>query len=243
MQKNSFLIYHEYREHLKLLTDEQRGQLLMALIDYSEEGEIPVLDGITQMAFSFIRSQMDRDNEKYESRVAANRENGKKGGRPKKPKGNGENPKNPSVFHKTESNPKNPIKSNDKDNVKEKDINTLCKADANALFERLWKAYPNKRGKGQVSDAKKRKIAEIGEEEMQRAMARYIEELKQEPWKKTQNGSTFFNSGYIDYLDENYEKPAVIAQKPTNNQFHNFEERDYNYDELENRLFERQMGG
>lgn len=215
----------------------------MALIDYSEEGEIPVLDGITQMAFSFIRSQMDRDNEKYESRVAANRENGKKGGRPKKPKGNGENPKNPSVFHKTESNPKNPIKSNDKDNVKEKDINTLCKADANALFERLWKAYPNKRGKGQVSDAKKRKIAEIGEEEMQRAMARYIEELKQEPWKKTQNGSTFFNSGYIDYLDENYEKPAVIAQKPTNNQFHNFEERDYNYDELENRLFERQMGG
>lgn len=125
-----------------------------------------------------------------------------------------------------------------------KDINkTMCKADANALFERLWKAYPNKRGKGQVSDAKKKKLAEIGEEKMQRAMARYIEELKQEPWKKTQNGSTFFNSGYIDYLDENYEKPAVIAQKPKNNQFHNFEERDYDYDELEKQLFERQIGG
>ncbi|MEN7441069.1 transcriptional regulator, partial [Anaerostipes caccae] len=113
----------------------------------------------------------------------------------------------------------------------------------NALFERLWKAYPNKRGKGQVSDAKKKKIAEIGEEEMQRAMARYIEELEQQTWKKTQNGSTFFNNGYIDYLDENYEKPAVIAQKPKNNQFHNFEERDYDYDELEKQLFERQIGG
>ena len=125
-----------------------------------------------------------------------------------------------------------------------KDINkTMCKADANALFERLWKAYPNKRGKGQVSDAKKKKIAEIGEEEMQRAMARYIEELEQQTWKKTQNGSTFFNKGYIDYLDENYEKPAVIAQKPKNNQFHNFEERDYDYDELEKQLFERQIGG
>lgn len=125
-----------------------------------------------------------------------------------------------------------------------KDINkTMCKADANALFERLWKAYPNKRGKGQVSDAKKKKIAEIGEEEMQRAMARYIEELEQQTWKKTQNGSTFFNSGYIDYLDENYEKPAVIAQKPKNNQFHNFEERDYDYDELEKQLFKRQIGG
>ena len=40
-QKSSFLIYHEYREPLKLLTDEQRGQLLMALIDYSESGVVP----------------------------------------------------------------------------------------------------------------------------------------------------------------------------------------------------------
>ena len=44
-QKSSFLIYHEYREPLKLLTDEQRGQLLMALIDYSESGVVPELDG------------------------------------------------------------------------------------------------------------------------------------------------------------------------------------------------------
>ena len=43
-QKSSFLIYHEYREPLKLLTDEQRGQLLMALIDYSESGVVPELD-------------------------------------------------------------------------------------------------------------------------------------------------------------------------------------------------------
>ena len=125
-----------------------------------------------------------------------------------------------------------------------KDINkTMCKADANALFERLWKAYPNKRGKGQVSDAKKRKIAEIGEEEMRRAMARYIEDLKQDDWRKPQNGSTFFNSGYVDYLDGNYEKPKAVVKKQTNNQFHNFEERDYDYDELEKQLFKRQIGG
>ena len=49
-QKSSFLIYHEYREPLKLLTDEQRGRLLMALIDYSESGVVPELDGISMMA-------------------------------------------------------------------------------------------------------------------------------------------------------------------------------------------------
>ena len=77
-QKSSFLIYHEYREPLKLLTDEQRGQLLMALIDYSESGVVPELDGISMMAFSFIQSQMDRDSKKYENRCSSNRENGKR---------------------------------------------------------------------------------------------------------------------------------------------------------------------
>ena len=47
--KSSFLIYHEYREALELLTDEQRGQLLMALIDYSEAGKLPKLDGVAMM--------------------------------------------------------------------------------------------------------------------------------------------------------------------------------------------------
>lgn len=34
----------------------------------------------------------------------------------------------------------------------------------NECFERLWKQYPNKRGKGQVSDAKKKVLYQIGEE-------------------------------------------------------------------------------
>ena len=124
-----------------------------------------------------------------------------------------------------------------KEGKKEKNINTMRNADANALFERLWKAYPNKRGKGQVSDAKKRKLAEIGEEHVLRAMTRYIEDLKQEDWRKPQNGSTFFNSGYVDYLDENYEKP-----KRSENVQHNFEQRDYDFDELEKKLLKKQLG-
>ena len=35
---------------------------------------------------------------------------------------------------------------------------------------------------------------------------RYKSELaKDADWRKPQNGSTFFNSGYVDYLDGNYE--------------------------------------
>ncbi|MCM1400335.1 MAG: DUF4373 domain-containing protein [Clostridium sp.] len=89
--------------------------------------------------------------------------------------------------------------------------NILCKAEALALFERLWQMYPNKKGKGQVSDAQKMKLLEIGFDEMSRAIKRYMEDLeKDKSWRKPQNGSTFFNSGYIDYLDKNYQ-PYVGA--------------------------------
>jgi predicted phage replisome organizer len=74
----------------------------------------------------------------------------------------------------------------------------------NELFERLWKLYPKKKGKGQISDAKKKAIYKIGYDEMKRAIDRYVNDLKKDSWRKAQNGSTFFNSGYIDYLDKNY---------------------------------------
>ena len=89
--------------------------------------------------------------------------------------------------------------------------NNTCKADALALFEQLWKMYPVKKGKGQVSDAKKMKLYEIGLDEMVRAIKRYLCELKKDGWRKPQNGSTFFNSGYVDYLDKNYEGAQADA--------------------------------
>lgn len=38
----------------------------------------------------------------------------------------------------------------------------------NECFERLWKQYPNKRGKGQVSNAKKKVLYQIGEDTYKR---------------------------------------------------------------------------
>lgn len=110
--------------------------------------------------------------------------------------------------------------SNSKSNSKS-NKNNMCKADTLApfeeLFDQLWKLYPNKKGKGQVSDAKKKKLFEIGFDEMSRAIKRYLEDLKKDAWRKPQNGSTFFNSGYVDYLDANYNSPSEkeSAEKKT----------------------------
>lgn len=79
------------------------------------------------------------------------------------------------------------------------------KADVDAFFESIWKLYPVKKGKGQVSDTKRKALFKIGYEAMEQAINRYLTELKKDAsWRKPQNGSTFFNSGYVDYLDTNY---------------------------------------
>jgi len=69
------------------------------------------------------------------------------------------------------------------------------------FFERVWSLYPSKSGKGKISDATKSKVFKLGDE-----FIRCIDRYKQskEEWKQWQNGSTFFNSGYVDYLDCNY---------------------------------------
>ncbi len=120
------------------------------------------------------------------------------------------------------------------------DKNTMCKAEALALFERLWILYPNKKGKGQVSDSAKLKLFQIGYDEMVRAIDRYKAELeKDKDWRKPQNGSTFFNSGYVDYLDANY-VPAEVSSKGKNKPaFNNFPQRSYDYDAMEKLLLER----
>lgn len=112
----------------------------------------------------------------------------------------------------------------DKNSI-DKSINNICasvpddtakanrKKEANELFEQLWKAYPSKKGKAQVSDTAKARLLKIGYDEMMRAIDRYTYDLKKDSdWRKPQNGSTFFNSGYVDYLDANY-KSVEDAQK------------------------------
>lgn len=123
----------------------------------------------------------------------------------------------------------------------EKSKENCGKKAINECFERLWKQYPNKRGKGQVSDAKKKVLYQIGEEHIQRALQRYLDGLEKDAsWRKPQNGSTFFNSGYVDYLDENYEKPP--EPKPQRNPASILEcERDYDFDSLEMQLMQKQL--
>lgn len=75
MPKAYISLYYSYREQLEILPDDERGRLVIALLDYAENGTIPALQGASEMAFAFIKSQIDRDAEKYDDRCKKNREN------------------------------------------------------------------------------------------------------------------------------------------------------------------------
>lgn len=247
-ERCSFVLYTEYFEHVKLLSMEQRGILFTCVLAYVAGDGLPEMDGMTQMAFSFIKSRLDRDSAAYEDKIKKRSEAGLLGGRPKanesKQKQTKAKKANAFSEKQTKAN-ESKQKQNNPDTVPVTvpvsviNKNILCKsADADALFERLWKLYPCKRGKAQVSKANKMHLLDIGFDELQRAIDRYKADLDNETWRKPQNGSTFFNSGYIDYLDANY-VPCEQKKEHKKNSFTDFQgQRKYDYDALEKQLLE-----
>ena len=79
MKKKSFILYCDYKEHINLLTQSQKGDLLDALFKHVDGDEV-VLEPVVAMAFSFVKSQLDRDNDKYEDVRKRRVEAGKLGG-------------------------------------------------------------------------------------------------------------------------------------------------------------------
>lgn len=117
MEKASFLMYLDYEEQFNLLTDEQIGKLIRAIFKYENTGEVEELDGMVKMAFSFIKTQLDRDREKYQARCEKNRENAKKGGRPKKQM----DILKPNGFEENQMEAKKPDNDKEDDNDDDKD--------------------------------------------------------------------------------------------------------------------------
>ena len=166
--KKSFVLYYDYRNHLALLSDEERGKLLMALLDYGEHGKEPELEGAALMAFSFIRAQMDRDTAKYEETCRKRREAGKQGGRPAKPKESNEKQsetKKANAF----SEKQDEAKKADTDNDNETDTDTYKNGSSVLpahditpykaivdMYHDICKSFPTLRN---VSDKRKKAIA------------------------------------------------------------------------------------
>ena len=107
------------------------------------------------------------------------------------------------------------------------------KEEINSFFIECWDMYPRKTNKGQISDSVKAKRFKMGEE-FKRCIKRYSAEIKENntEQKYIKAGSTFWNSGYLDYTDENYKGKVEVTQKASKPFVPNFVQFDRDTGEL-----------
>ena len=73
--KESFILYTAHYGAIKTMTIEQKGELLDALFAYAEDETEPETDdAFVKMAFAFMRSSLDKNREKYETKQSRMKE-------------------------------------------------------------------------------------------------------------------------------------------------------------------------
>ena len=119
---------------------EVRYEVYDAIIEYAASGKLLDLKPLAKMAFSFIKKEMDYNDERYKERVEKNRENGRKGGAPKgngnakskQPKTTKNNQNNQTVEETTETT----LNDNDNDNdIKENPLSGEKENSINPIFD------------------------------------------------------------------------------------------------------------
>lgn len=75
MAKEYFCAYYSYHDSMSQLSDAEKGRLFEACLEYSRTGEVPQLSGNERFVFPTFKSQIDRDNRKYQEKCAQNARN------------------------------------------------------------------------------------------------------------------------------------------------------------------------
>ncbi|WP_410495051.1 transcriptional regulator [Cellulosilyticum sp. ST5] len=98
-------------------------------------------------------------------------------------------------------------------NVKKEKNNNNVHFDAEC--EKIWSLYPNKKGKAQAIAKLPKLIEQYGYDAIEKCVIAYANECKGKDIKYVKHGSTFFNGGYLDYLQiEAQEESSTPTKGP-----------------------------
>lgn len=213
-------LFLDCREQLKLLSDAERGRVIMALLDYAETGDgASELSGAERMCFAFIAAQIDRDKTAYAERCKKNAENASK--RWKSGGANGyECIRTDAIDTKTEAKTKTLTKDKDSNN-------TL------ALFYRFWEAYPRKIAK--ATALKSFEKLHVDESLLNKILSALERQKKCTQWQNRQfipHPSTWLNNSRWEDEDE-FDVPEDDAEE--------FKMQDMTQEDLE-RIYQEPSG-
>ena len=78
--KDTFVLYRSYLKHLDLLSNDDRGIWITAILHYVNGLPLPEMTPAVSMAFSFVKERLDEDYEKWQRTIDAKRAAGAIGG-------------------------------------------------------------------------------------------------------------------------------------------------------------------
>lgn len=241
--RDSMVIYRGQVDALEVMSPEDFKAAFMAMADYALNGEIPNVDGIAKVFFLMAKPIIDNNNVKYE--------NGKKGGRPgKNQKEPNHNQKEPNHNQKEPNhNQEKPdgekakpyVNVNDTVNVNEK-CNEVLPDKSGSLsmypYQEIVEYLNKKAGtsfRSSSKDTQKHIRARFNDgysiEDFKRVIDNKVSEwINDTEMSQYLRPSTLFGTKFESYLNQKSIKHR------DRNRFNNFHQREYDFEDLENRL-------
>ena len=69
MARPGIMLYFDILEPIKVLPDEDKGRLLVAMLEYGKTGAVPAFDGMLALAWGFVKPKIDKDESEYNMSV------------------------------------------------------------------------------------------------------------------------------------------------------------------------------
>ena len=211
MEKRTFLMYSEWQPLLEGMSDEQAGQLFKKIYAYQTGNEYEIQDALILGVFNMIKAKFDADRKLYVEKCERNKLNGAKGGRPKKQE-------KPKETERLAEKPKEPPK---KEAPKKNEYGEYHNV---RLTDEEYKRLNAKFGEGDTVEAIKILDTYIGS----------LSPTKKKEYLKKDHNLCMQNWVYGE-VDKR--KGQTKPQAPKNS-FNNFQQRGYNFSELERQLVE-----
>lgn len=169
-------VFADWTKATKKLKDAEKGRLIDAMVVYATTGEdhSDALSGNEQYVFPMFQASIDRDRQELDDYIQKQSENGKKGGRGhKKATALEEKPKNPPLSEESQ-------KSQEKE--KEKEYIPPISPKGDERFDRFWKSYPKRTGKGAALKAFTK--LKVTDEMLETMLAAIEAQKKTAQWQK-----------------------------------------------------------
>ncbi len=221
MEKNSFVIYHDWEDTIKCLNNDQISSLFLSLMGFSKRNEEPEFEDVAVKAiFTLLKSTIQRDREKYVKRCEKNRESGKIGGEKRRDNlKNTQKVANGSDCYKNEANlaDNDNVNDNDKEKeiIKEKEDKITTSEETSTVDNDFAKASKHKYGEYNhvmLKDEELQTLNELYGEEKTKQLITYLDEYIEMKGYKAKSHYLCIRKWVVDAVSKR--KDVVVQNVP-----------------------------